>query len=99
MAVEGTLDLFQLPEILQLISQQQKTGILTVQGQNDIVAISFLSGKIDWDQNGDILRRGPLTSPLILLDSFCSRFLSPPSAAGVLTPSFLARPHNFVQLD
>jgi hypothetical protein len=46
MAVEGTLDLFQLPEILQLISQQQKTGILTVQGQNDIVAISFLAGRI-----------------------------------------------------
>jgi Domain of unknown function (DUF4388) len=46
MAVEGTLDLFQLPEILQLISQQKKTGILTVQGQNDIVAISFLTGRI-----------------------------------------------------
>jgi hypothetical protein len=46
MSVEGTLDLFQLPEILQLISQQKKTGILTVQGQNDIVAISFLAGKI-----------------------------------------------------
>ncbi|HTQ81382.1 MAG TPA: DUF4388 domain-containing protein [Thermoanaerobaculia bacterium] len=46
MAVEGTLDLFQLPEILQLISQQKKTGILTVQGQNDIVAISFLNGRI-----------------------------------------------------
>src|SRR4051794_2844123 len=46
MAVEGTLDLFKLPEILQLISQQQKTGILTVQGQQDIVAISFLNGHI-----------------------------------------------------
>ncbi|HEV2852820.1 MAG TPA: DUF4388 domain-containing protein [Thermoanaerobaculia bacterium] len=46
MAVEGTLDLFKLPEILQLISQQKKTGILTVQGQQDIVAISFLKGRI-----------------------------------------------------
>ncbi len=46
MAVEGTLDLFKLPEILQLISQQKKTGILTVQGQQDIVAISFLTGRI-----------------------------------------------------
>jgi uncharacterized protein DUF4388 len=46
MAVEGTLDLFKLPEILQLISQQRKTGILTVQGQQDIVAISFLNGRI-----------------------------------------------------
>jgi hypothetical protein len=46
MAVEGTLDLFKLPEILQLVAQQRKTGILTVQGQQDIVAISFLNGRI-----------------------------------------------------
>src|SRR6185295_13265064 len=46
MAVEGTLDLFQLPEILQVISQQKKTGILTVQGPQDIVAVSFFSGRI-----------------------------------------------------
>jgi hypothetical protein len=46
MAVEGSLDLFQLPEILQIISQEQKTGILTVQGQNDIIAISFLGGRM-----------------------------------------------------
>jgi hypothetical protein len=46
MAVEGSLDLFGLPEILQTISQQNKTGILTVQGQQDIVAVSFLGGRI-----------------------------------------------------
>ncbi len=46
MAVEGTLDLFQLPEILQVVSQQRKTGILTVQGPADIVAVSFLEGRI-----------------------------------------------------
>jgi hypothetical protein len=46
MAVEGTLGVFRLPEILQLIAQQGKTGILTVQGQHDIVAISFLRGDI-----------------------------------------------------
>jgi len=46
MAVEGTLDLFQLPEILQVVSQQRKTGILTVQGPDDIVAVSFLEGRI-----------------------------------------------------
>src|ERR1700687_4373908 len=46
MAVEGSLDLFSLPEILQMISQQGKTGILTIQGQQDIVAISFLAGRI-----------------------------------------------------
>jgi Domain of unknown function (DUF4388) len=46
MSVEGSLDLFSLPEILQMISQQGKTGILTIQGQQDIVAISFLAGRI-----------------------------------------------------
>ncbi len=46
MAIEGTLDLFQLPEILQLISHQGKTGILTVQGEADIVAISFERGRV-----------------------------------------------------
>jgi hypothetical protein len=46
MAVEGTLDLFRLPEILQVISQQRKTGILTVQGAEDIIAVSFLQGRI-----------------------------------------------------
>lgn len=46
MAVEGTLDLFRLPEILQVISQERKTGILTVQGVDDIIAVSFLQGRI-----------------------------------------------------
>src|ERR1700740_1793597 len=46
MSVEGSLDPFSLPESLQLIAQQGKTGILTIQGQEDIVAISFLSGRI-----------------------------------------------------
>ena len=46
MAVEGTLGVFRLPEILQLIAQQGKTGILTVQGPHDMVAISFLRGDI-----------------------------------------------------
>lgn len=46
MAVEGTLERFRLPEILQVISQQRKTGILTVQGADDIIAVSFLEGRI-----------------------------------------------------
>ena len=46
MAIEGTLETFQLPEILQMISAQRKTGILTVQGESDIVAISFKDGHV-----------------------------------------------------
>ncbi|HXT50475.1 MAG TPA: DUF4388 domain-containing protein, partial [Thermoanaerobaculia bacterium] len=46
MAIEGSLETFQLPEILQMISAQRKTGILTVQGEADIVAISFKDGHV-----------------------------------------------------
>jgi len=46
MALEGDLKLFTLPDILQVISHQQKTGILTVQGEQDILAVSFLRGEI-----------------------------------------------------
>lgn len=46
MAVEGTLDTFKLGDVLVMVSQQSKTGILTVQGDNDIVAISFLGGQV-----------------------------------------------------
>lgn len=46
MALEGDLTVFHLPDILQLVAQQQKTGILTVQGEHDILAVSFLRGEI-----------------------------------------------------
>jgi Domain of unknown function (DUF4388) len=46
MALEGSLQVFNLQEILQMIALQQKTGILTIQGESDIVAISFLKGQV-----------------------------------------------------
>lgn len=46
MALEGDLRIFRLPDILQMIAQQQKTGILTVQGEQEILAVSFLRGEI-----------------------------------------------------
>lgn len=46
MAIEGNLETFNLPEILQMISAQNKTGILTVQGDADIVAVSFKDGQV-----------------------------------------------------
>jgi len=46
MAIEGTLEEFRLPEILQMVAQQQKTGILTIQGESTIVAVSFLGGRV-----------------------------------------------------
>lgn len=46
MAIEGTLDEFRLPDILQMVAQQGKTGILTIQGESTIVAVSFLGGRV-----------------------------------------------------
>lgn len=46
MALEGSLEVLRLPEILQMIALQRKTGILTVQGEQDIIAISFLHGDV-----------------------------------------------------
>jgi len=46
MALEGDLALFRLPDILQVVAQQRKTGILTVQGVSDILALNFSDGEI-----------------------------------------------------
>lgn len=46
MAIEGSLQEFRLPDILQMVAQQGKTGILTVQGEATIVAVSFLDGGV-----------------------------------------------------
>lgn len=46
MAIEGTLDDLRLPDILQAVGQQRKTGILTIQGEETIVAVSFLQGRV-----------------------------------------------------
>ena len=46
MAVEGTLEIFKIPEILQMISQQQKTGILHLRAKEQEVQIGFKDGSI-----------------------------------------------------
>ncbi len=46
MALEGTLRDFSFADILQLISLQRKTGVLTLKNEGDVVTVSFLDGKI-----------------------------------------------------
>lgn len=46
MAIEGTLGDFRLEEILQSVAQQRRTGILTLQSETTIVAVSFLAGHV-----------------------------------------------------
>ncbi len=46
MALEGTLRDFSFADILQLISLQRKTGVLTLKDAGNVVTISFLDGSI-----------------------------------------------------
>ncbi len=46
MALKGTLKDFGIADILQLIGQQQKTGVLTLTRKDDSVAVSFKDGNI-----------------------------------------------------
>jgi hypothetical protein len=45
-ALEGTLHDFALPDILQLISLQKKTGVLTLRGPQDTVVLGFDGGAL-----------------------------------------------------
>ena len=93
MALEGDLRVFRLPDILQVISQQQKTGILTVQGDQDILAVSFLRGDIvaadALNQNfesglGEVLASQGLVRPELL-----SRLFDEQKSSGMRLADFL----------
>jgi hypothetical protein len=72
MALEGNIKEFGVTDILQLISQQQKSGILTVEQEDQKVEIYFVEGQVAGtrsssrtvkDTLGDILVRAKLLSP------------------------------------
>ena len=46
MALEGNISEFSLPEILQLLSSQRKTGVLQLEQEGDSAAFDFEEGKI-----------------------------------------------------
>src|SRR6266496_537835 len=46
MGLEGTLRTFSVTDILQVLGLQRKTGILTVEGKEDTITVSFLAGQI-----------------------------------------------------
>ncbi len=73
MALEGTLRDFSFADILQLISLQRKTGVLTLKSEQNVVTISFLDGCIvgssSLNQHPEdrigliLLKKGELTAP------------------------------------
>ncbi len=46
MGLEGTLKVFSLTEIFQMLGLQRKTGILSVEGESDSITISFQNGQV-----------------------------------------------------
>lgn len=46
MGLEGTLKVFSLTDIFQMLGLQRKTGVLVVEGDDDTVTISFLGGQV-----------------------------------------------------
>jgi len=44
--LEGTLKVFSLTEIFQMLGLQRKTGVLSVEGEDDSITISFLGGSV-----------------------------------------------------
>ncbi|HEY3204575.1 MAG TPA: DUF4388 domain-containing protein [Thermoanaerobaculia bacterium] len=46
MGLEGTLKVFSLTDIFQMLGLQRKTGVLVVDGEDDTITISFLGGQV-----------------------------------------------------
>ena len=46
MGLEGTLKVFSLTDIFQMLGLQRKTGVLVVEGDEDTITISFLGGQV-----------------------------------------------------
>jgi hypothetical protein len=46
MGLEGTLKVFSLTDIFQMLGLQRKTGVLVVEGEEDSITVSFLGGQV-----------------------------------------------------
>jgi hypothetical protein len=46
MGLEGTLRVFSLNDIFQVLGLQRKSGVLTVEGDEDTISVSFLGGQV-----------------------------------------------------
>jgi hypothetical protein len=70
MALEGTFKDFHVADIVQLVGLQRKTGILTLEGEEDTLSLTFQEGAVVWAQStrtpweqrikGPLLARGLL---------------------------------------
>jgi hypothetical protein len=66
MALQGNLDDFSLPEILQLIAVQQKSGVLKLTAGTDVAVIFFDGGRVVSTRDRRRLAKDPL-KPFLML--------------------------------
>ena len=61
--LEGTLKVFSLTDIFQMLGLQRKTGVLVVEGEDDTVTISFLGGQVVAAESARAPARQPARQP------------------------------------
>ncbi len=65
MALEGTFKDFHVADIVQLVGLQRKTGILTLEGEEDTLSLTFQEGAVVWAQSTRIPWEKRITGPLL----------------------------------
>ncbi len=65
MALEGTFKDFHVADILQLIGLQRKTGMLTLEGEEDSLSLTFQEGAVVWAQFTSLPWEQRITGPLL----------------------------------
>src|SRR5574341_1426871 len=65
MALEGTFKDFHIADILQLIGLQRKSGMLTLEGEEDTLSLTFQDGAVVWVQSTRVPWEQRITGPLL----------------------------------
>lgn len=65
MALEGTFKDFHVADIVQLIGLQRKTGVLTLEGEEDTLSLTFQDGAVVWVQSTRVPWEQRIAGPLL----------------------------------
>src|SRR3990172_3423095 len=65
MALEGTFKDFHVADIVQLVGLQRKTGMLTLEGEEDTLSLTFQEGAVVWVQSTRVPWEQRITGPLL----------------------------------
>src|SRR3972149_10610471 len=65
MALEGTCKDFHVADIVQLVGLQPKTGMLTLEGEEDTLSLTFQEGAVVWVQSTRVPWEQRLAGPLL----------------------------------